>query len=345
MATKNKGSASNSVGPGGTGYGSEGYGHRGYGSRSGSKKYETRHDKRNKELASHFEEIIIRALRIVTSLLPAPYSDSAEVIDMLPHPSIGSLISLSQIPDLLSQLLRNDSVTDWSNRSTTYYSMLALLRRMADCELTLQVLVEPRWQMSKGQGIENWMWDENDIEWAMTSDRRPDRAPALYEHFKKLRKQSQAFISGASQLMDSDENSEETVMATSLCDDIIAIGDDIERAITVLGGSFSGASVGASEESQPAGKGKKRDDNVNLERIYSQACENLAFHHIPLGIPDDTAGWRYPDYNYADLLKSTQNSTRSPKDRLHLVKELAVMATSLPPGIWVRVDEVRNDCM
>ena len=26
-------------------------------------------------------------------------------------------------------------------------------------------------------------------------------------------------------------------------------------------------------------------------------------------------------------------------------KELAVMATSLPPGVWVRVDEVRNDAM
>ncbi|KAJ8508783.1 hypothetical protein ONZ45_g8975 [Pleurotus djamor] len=30
---------------------------------------------------------------------------------------------------------------------------------------------------------------------------------------------------------------------------------------------------------------------------------------------------------------------------MHLVKELAVMATSLPPGIWVRVDETRNDVL
>ena len=50
-------------------------------------------------------------------------------------------------------------------------------------------------------------------------------------------------------------------------------------------------------------------------------------------------------YKYASELEQTANATRNPKDRLHLVKELAVMATSLAPGVWVRVDEVRNDAM
>lgn len=30
---------------------------------------------------------------------------------------------------------------------------------------------------------------------------------------------------------------------------------------------------------------------------------------------------------------------------VHIVKELAVLATSLPPGIWLRVDEDRIDCI
>ncbi len=59
----------------------------------------------------------------------------------------------------------------------------------------------------------------------------------------------------------------------------------------------------------------------------------------------DASGHNYPTYKYGPELARTANATRNPKDRLHLVKELAVMATSLPPGVWVRVDEVRNDAM
>ena len=40
---------------------------------------------------------------------------------------------------LLASLLRNDSITDWTARSDLYNAMLCLLRRMADCEVTLQV--------------------------------------------------------------------------------------------------------------------------------------------------------------------------------------------------------------
>ena len=77
-------------------------------------------------------------------LLPSPYSDSDKVYDVLPHQSIGSLLSLSQLPELLGTLLRNDSVTDWIARIDLYQSMLGLLRRMADCELTMQVCTRVR---------------------------------------------------------------------------------------------------------------------------------------------------------------------------------------------------------
>lgn len=90
-------------------------------------------------LAAHFDEIIVRALNTITYYLPSPYSDNAQIYDMLPHPAISSLLQLSQIPDLLASLLRNDSVTDWIARIDVYQAMLALLRRMADCELTLGV--------------------------------------------------------------------------------------------------------------------------------------------------------------------------------------------------------------
>lgn len=135
-----------SVGPGGTGYGMDSghysyaparRGRRGRGGAhpNGSSLSSSSHD----ALALHFDEIIVRALNTITNYLPAPYSENPQIYDMLPHESIDALLRLSQLPDLLGSLLRNDSVNDWIARINVYHAVLALLRRMADCELTLEV--------------------------------------------------------------------------------------------------------------------------------------------------------------------------------------------------------------
>ncbi|KAJ7292799.1 hypothetical protein C8J57DRAFT_1267123 [Mycena rebaudengoi] len=306
---------SSSVGPGGTGYGT---GQTGQSQPS-----------RADELDSHWEEIVVRALTTFTGILPAPYAESAQMYDMLPHASIGHLLALSQLPVLLGSLLRNDSVTDWIVRSEIYYAMIALLRRMADCELTVEVLIGQRFEMAESCGLEDWMWENGEISWVKDKQGRIERAPPLYEHFKKLTKQSEAFLAGALRMMENeegaDEDMDETIKATSLCGDIIAARDDIERAMTIVG-RWDDTRTSASP-SKWKGKDKNRDP---------RPCENLAFKHIEMD---------YSQFNYASQLKATESSTRKPKDRLHFVKELATMATSLPPGIFVRVDEVRNDAI
>ncbi|KAJ3814448.1 hypothetical protein F5876DRAFT_32959 [Lentinula aff. lateritia] len=345
IASDSKRSASASVGPGGTGYG---VGHDGYGAeygRGGLMGAIPSADPQTKALAARWEVQATRALRMITALLPSPYAESPQAYDLLPHPSVGHLLNSSKIPDLLGDLLRNDSVTDWITRSDVYYAMLALLKRMADSELTISALLESRYVPDKSQGIEQWMWEECEIEWEKGTGGKLERAPPLYEYFKKLSKQSEAFLAGASRLMETEENLEEIIRAISLCGDIIAARDDIERAISVLG--VSSDTNGGSEEDKSISKGKGKAESVELEQAYSLACERLAFRHIPLDSPDlgkgKATGLHFDAFNYATAVASSQNGTRNPKDRLHLVKELAVLATSLPPGIWVRVDEVRND--
>ncbi len=138
------------VGPGGTGYGMDSrYGvssySRGGGRGRGRGRGRASADASNGEpsrldaLAQHFDEIIVRALNTITGYLPAPYADNPQMYDMLPHQTIDALLSVSQLPDLLGNLLRNDSVTDWITRIDVYHAVLGLLRRMADCELTLEV--------------------------------------------------------------------------------------------------------------------------------------------------------------------------------------------------------------
>ncbi|KAJ7070570.1 hypothetical protein C8F01DRAFT_1225967 [Mycena amicta] len=329
---------SSTVGPGGTGYGTgrqTGHGYAPYPQSKGKT------PSKKAQLADHWDELLVRAMQTLTQLLPCPYVDDAHDYDLLPHASIGHLISLSQIPELLGSLLRNDSVTDWTARSEVYYAMIALLRRMADCELTVEVLIASRFCLEKSTGLEEWMWGDSyvDLKWERDKEGRLEQAPPLYHYFKKLARQCEAFLAGARAMMESDDerNDTETVQAISLCGDMLAAGDDMDRAMSVLGRvAASDKADGSTSASRGKGKGKARDAAIDLEKEYSQSCEALAFAHVEMD---------HTQYNFHNLLNQTQSATRPPKNRLHLLKELATMATSLPPGIFVRVDEVRNDAI
>jgi baculoviral IAP repeat-containing protein 6 len=220
---------------------------------------------------------------------------------------------------------------------------------MADCELTVQVLIGQRWEMAKSPGLESWMWGEEDIEWVKDKDGLIERSPPLFEHFKKLTRQCEEFLSGASRFMDTrgdtNEEVEETMtQGASLCGDIIAAKGNMERVMSILGVASSPDSSFSDVSDNNKGKGKHKDPSIELERVYSVACEKLAFKHVMLGV-ETGEKFDYPNYNFASSLNQTQDGTRHARDRLHLIKELAVMATSLPPGVWVRVDEIRNDAM
>lgn len=359
--------------------------------------------------AAHFDELLVRALKTITSFLPSPSSCEAQTFDLLPHDSLLPLLSTSQLPELLGSLLRNDSVTEWTVRSEVYYAMLEMLRRLADCEVTFPVLIDRQWAKKESCGLEAWMWNEGEIVWETTTTTTTtangqqhqhqqtvhSRSLPLYTHFKKLTRQCEAFMAGAARLMEGPEGKPdaEFEQTMTLCGDIIATKDDIERAMKVVGRhpdtfdmddeppahSSVSQTIGTSGDPHPTkgpvtrsqAKGKAKaapppePELVCVdERLYTRECERLAFQYVTLGeesktsanastngngkavaVGGDGAGLVYKTFNYASKLKQTESKTRIPKDRLHLVKELAVMATSLPPGVWVRVDEVRNDAM
>ena len=349
---RNNSHKGNTVGPGGTGYGT---GRENFISKAPATKSKV--ESKVDDIVSRWDKTVVHALATLTELLPAPYSDDPQVYDILPHASIGHLLSLSQLPVLLADLLRNDSVTDWISRKETYNAMLSLLRRMADNELTIQCLIGQRWEMDKSCDLECWMWQDGEITWTTNAKGDPEVVPPLYSYFKKLTKQSEAFQGGAMQMLgeageDGGDIDDTIIQGTSLCGDIIAARDALERAITLLGLSSSNLESDnqapqANHSNQFSKKGKGKDMSINIDKVYLDTCERLAFKHVSLWEASSTSdtGLNYTNYNYASQLTQTGNATRLPKSRLHLVKELAVTATSLPAGIWVRVDEVRNDAM
>ncbi|KAI0076050.1 hypothetical protein K474DRAFT_1685012 [Panus rudis PR-1116 ss-1] len=292
-----------------------------------------------KSATTDSDSVLVRALTTITMLLPSPYCDHPQAYDFVPHESISSLISLSQLPVMLSRLLRNDSVADWILHEELYQTMLTLLRRLADCEITMQILAGQRHEFKSSCGIAEWMWNGGSISWDRADGELVQAAP-LYTYFQKLTKQCEAFIAGASQLLESgngatsDEDIDTTLKATSLCGDIISARDAIDRAMKVMGIDPVEIAVSLAIST----KGKDAVRSSELDHKYEEDCQRLSFRHVNILHTDSRLR-----FHYAREVASTANASRNPKDRLHLIKELAVMATSLPVGIWVRVDEVRND--
>lgn len=52
------------------------------------------------DVASRWEKMVVHALTTLTELFPVPYTNNSQVYDILPHVSIGHLLSLSQLPDI-----------------------------------------------------------------------------------------------------------------------------------------------------------------------------------------------------------------------------------------------------
>ena len=278
---------------------------------------------------------VFRALAVY---LPNPYVDSPEPFDFVPHPSIGTLLQLSYLPETLGALLRNDSVADWITRSETYQTMLRLLRRLADCELTIKLLISRGWSKSKSCGVDSFIRGDGEVVWERDEDGIVVRTPPLYNHFEKLTKQCESYLTGMSTI--TGDIGEAGIKEMSFCGDIIATKEDLDRCLVVIG------TTSELDESRMGERaGKVPSYSGELDKAYERQCEELAFKYVTLSEDGPTGGLVYRSFHYRNMVEASSNDTRIPKDRLHILKELAVIGTGLPPGIWVRVDEVRNDVM
>lgn len=286
----------------------------------------------------NWDEVSTRVFHALTEYLPNPYADSPEPFDFVPHPSIYPLLQLSYLPETLGALLRNDSVADWIARSETYQTMLRLLRQLADCELTIRLLVSRGWSKTKSCGIDSFVRGDGEVVWERDDAGGFVRTSPLYNHFEKLTKQSEAYLTGMSSI--AGDIGETGIGEMSLCGDIIATKEDLDRCLAIIGNTSNSDEIKADDQT-----GRGTPNNEELDKRYERECAQLAFEYVTLSEDGPSGGLAYRTFHYRDMVEASSNDTRIPKDRLHILKELAVMGTALPPGIWVRADEVRNDVM
>jgi len=111
------------------------------------------------------DKLYLSALKLISSLLPRPNSPTASIYDYLPHTTLSALLEVSTLPDLLANLLRNDSVTEWQKRCQVYFAMLDVLQGLGQSEVTLRILFGELSEKKWSEGLGKWLRGEGEIVW------------------------------------------------------------------------------------------------------------------------------------------------------------------------------------
>ena len=166
--------------------------------------------------------------------------------------------------------------------------------------------------------------------------------------FRSLITQSEAFRKAAT----TGEFTAADSRLIGLCGDISAAGDRCKGTVKIWNEQRERDGI-ESVKSEPAkvapsngkGKGRAIEEPVYGTDDYAAACRALAYDSVDLSSEVPGGGKTFLTHYYNKELVATAAAKRPHGGFVGLAKELAVLSTSLPPGIWLRVDEARIDAI
>ena len=242
-------------------------------------------------------------------------------------PGTLNLMRMSFLGQAMEELLRNDSISDCSERAELYAAFLTALEAIALTPALVEYYTSPRDEIECTDGLEAIISGEGQLvkkkdcsssSMRLHSANEGVTAPPLLELMENLGKQAETFYKtmGNVSLNSADEN---VVNSINLCKSIIGV-----RKLLVSKAQRTGPST-----SIPASQ------QVDESETYRLSCADLAYDEFPNSIK--------VHFHYT----ATAQALRSvnPRRTITLAKELSTMATSLPPGIFVRSMPNRPDCI
>ena len=240
------------------------------------------------------------------------------------EPGLLNLMRISLLGQAVEELLRNDSISDCSERAELYSTFLTALEAIASNPQLGEFYTAPRIEIESTDGIEKIILGQGklvkvkkDDDWC-TSDEYDDTGPPLLELMDNLGKQAETFYKtvGNAALNAADRN---VVISINLCKSILGIQQLLQN--TAL-------KAGHRDVFQTRPQKPESTDSYRL------ACADVAYDEFP------SANVPFVFSQRAQSLKSV-----NPRRTITLAKELSTMATSLPPGIFVRSAPNRPDCI
>lgn len=303
-----------------------------------------------------YDKTLAAIMSLLTELLPRPSWDS--LFDLAPPPLLKVMLRTSMLVEKSEELLRNDSVQDISVHSEMYITFVRLLQRICACSETEFLVMERRRKKLHTLGllrIAQSLPIPNDLpgfgpktrgKIAAAAEERRRAEVLIYEENSdrktlvevstNLCTQAKFFLKGAEKSEGAEFDGIEATKILGICLEIVGIKEEFEKLASRAAHSDGGSSsegifdVKVKHHASPAFTGKKPIPPQLGFKYHSQIAfeytENvLKTHHYKA-----QAG----------------NLKQSPRGRvLHLTRELATMSTSLPQGIFVRVEDSRPDVL
>lgn len=302
------------------------------------------------------DKTLIAVMSILTELLPKSSCDS--IFDLNPPPPLKIMLRTSMLVEKAEELLRNDSVQDISIHSEVYITLMGLLRRICACpDMEFLVLERRKKKLHtigllkitqslplpdeipgsgpKTRGKIAAAAEEKRRAEVLTCAENSDRK-TLIEVSANLCTQAKFFLKGAEKSQDGEFNGAEATKILGICLEIVGIKEEFEK----LSSRTPHLDVNSSWEEISHSKDKHLASSTPARK--KAIPPQLGFeYHGPIA------------FEYTEKVLNTHHYRtqahdlrQSPRGRvLHLTRELATMSTSLPQGIFVRVEDSRPDVL
>lgn len=299
------------------------------------------------------DKTLAAIMGLLTELLPRTSCDS--LFDLAPPLLLKVMLRTSMLVEKAEELLRNDSIQDISIHSEMYITFVGLLQQICACSEMEFLVMERRrkklhtiglLRIAQSSPITNGLLgagpktrgkiaaaaEEKRRAEVLIYEENPDRK-TLIEVSANLCTQAKFFLKGAEKSQGADFDGTEATKILGICLEIVGIKERFEK----LASRTPHSDAGFSSEGIIDFKGK---------------------HHASPGkktIPPQL-GFKYHGliaFEYTENVLNTHHYKtqagdlkQSPRGRvLHLTRELATMSTSLPQGIFVRVEDSRPDVL
>ncbi|KAG0633580.1 hypothetical protein HOY80DRAFT_1104511 [Tuber brumale] len=262
-----------------------------------------------------------------------------------------SMLRASMLAEKMEELLRNDSIQDISIHSEVYLALVALLNRLSDNPSLEFLILENRRSKLFTSGIMKITQSKPAIDLlaeigpktrgkaAAAVEERKRAEVLMYEDgfsrhsmvqvMSKLSTQAKVFLNCVGKTKGDEFEGTEAAKTLKICMEIAAIGEKLLKLASRNANNQNGSSSISSKSIEAPPQITSPPVAPVLDLGYH---DGMAFEYIEGVIT--THYWN----------SQATSLTTSPRGRvLHLSREMATMSTSLPQGVFVRVEDGRPD--
>ncbi|KAK4539133.1 hypothetical protein LTR36_001456 [Oleoguttula mirabilis] len=266
------------------------------------------------------DDITAKVMAAITLLLPSTERVMPSAMDNKPPHVLFSMLLRSSLTDKAAELLRNDSLDNLTQRGGLYESTLNFVRALTTHEATCKAVVDAHRLINRAG--HDLLKVSAGKPTRMQNEKMETSSPlGVCLHSRYLAAQTLTVQANA---YETEFRSDESQQLLFLCHNVCEIVHIMEAHPSEIG------------EDKPGKKSVSFAPDVAPREVVDAWHKELGV----VEVPDDVI------FNNSFYDKKSSEMVDPPTGRMRsLIKELTILKTGLPPGIFVRYGSSRLDCM